>query len=155
MGRKLALRGVETFRFDVDKFPSDSRLFASLESKPILTVGRCNILDMSCFLLRRFGYFVPRHPKPAWKDWIRRYREYEEVLTSELESNTFRISFLRILSETKPVVNGIDSIGLHWFKPWMFYLLKEAGVDVPEFVFGNNYDLLTDFVRKEQSSRSA
>lgn len=149
MERKLALRSKETFRFDIDTFPSRSSMYGSFEGKSVMMVGHHNILDMSCFLLRRFGYFVPRHAKPAWKDWVQRYREYDEILTTELESNTFRISFLRALARMKPVVNGIDCIGLHWFKPWMFFLLKDAGVDVPEFVFGNSYSLLTDFIRKE------
>ena len=161
LAKRLSSKGVGVKRINIDEIPSDSRSVIRLSEGIDVQVDGAGTLDISSFFLSRAEYVSPipvsnetsvgfRFPRPTWKDWLSRYRNYPETVETEIEANAFRLSFLRILGDLRPVVNGIECAFLHYFKPWMLYRLAQAGVRVPPLMFGNDYESLRDFV--EESS---
>ncbi|HLE95870.1 MAG TPA: hypothetical protein VI997_00735, partial [Candidatus Thermoplasmatota archaeon] len=146
---RLRARGAEPFLLDLSTFPSSSRVSIHVaQSVRILHEGR-DIADASAWFVRRFASTAPlmRTP-PTVPEGPALHGRLLEWAVAEDEKSVFVGSLLALLAERAPLVNPPHAFEGHFRKHHAAFLLRKAGLRVPEFVTGNDPVALREFLAR-------
>jgi len=140
-------RGGEARIIDLSLFPEVNG--GSISSERIVYDDE-NILECGAFYIRRLASVwdlpLPRFTRDEWAGYYNKFNDYMDNLRAV---HAFKISLARILCEQKTVVNPYQSWDFHHLKLHQFWILRENGFNVPNFMAGNNYFDLKGFLERE------
>ena len=150
VAKRLREAGVEPVFADVSGFPAKSRLSLHVDGpRPRVEVDGQDASDVRAWYVRRFGYVDPLFrgelTREAWNDIYGQFREWGQV---ENQKAMTVASLLRFLEELAPMVNSPDAFIGHNRKPHQVYLLRKAGLPVPDFLASNDPDAIRAFLAR-------
>jgi glutathione synthase/RimK-type ligase-like ATP-grasp enzyme len=137
-------RGGEARTIDLELFPSVVKASIGLDE---IIFDDMKLLDFDAFYLRRVAAMWYLPPRTFTKEeWVKHYGTFNDYMANVRATLSFKTSMVRILCDRKLVINPYESWGYHHLKLHQFWILKENGFKVPEFVGGNNYFSLKQFL---------
>ncbi|MFZ5979860.1 MAG: ATP-grasp domain-containing protein [Candidatus Zixiibacteriota bacterium] len=143
---KIEDRGGEAKIIDLSLFPDTVRGSITLEK---VIFDDQDLLELNAFYIRKLAAIwnlpVPDFNKEDWAVYYERFNDYMDNFRA---IHSFKISLARILCERKLVVNPYDAWDLHHLKIYQYFLLREKGFKVPDFVASNNFYVLREFLEK-------
>ncbi|MDG6219968.1 MAG: hypothetical protein QCI38_00785 [Candidatus Thermoplasmatota archaeon] len=140
LAKRLGEMGEKYEVIDLHGFPKKDKLY--MTSKKIVFKGQ-DLLEMDAFYLRQLGYFWPVPPSEITKEeWMEKYGKYQDFITKERECLSLKHSLIRALGMERLVVNPYESFIYHKLKPLQLFLFIKKGLPVPEFVAGNDLDVV-------------
>lgn len=139
MQARLREEGVEPVVLDLSAFPAKTRVAVRAGERPVVVRDGEALDDVGAWYVRRFGHTDPLVRRGLDRDaWNAMHDQFDEWLAAENERAIFVASLLEFLAETAPVVNPPAAFVGHLRKHHQVWRLRAAGLDVPEFVTGND-----------------
>lgn len=151
VGKRLEARGVTPAFLDLSGFPKSMTVEVRVSSDGLPTVHRDgeDLSDCAAWYVRRFGYTDPLlRNEPTREAWADLYGQMREWAAVENQKAMTVASLLLFLEERAPVVNPPAAFIGHNRKPHQVYLLRKAGLPVPDFIVSNDADGLRDFLAR-------
>lgn len=150
LSRRLQALGAEPVVVDVSAFPRTTRLEIRIEeARPRFLYEGRDMGDVQAWFLRRTGYMEPLIRRElTMEEWVDIHNQFNEWLLVENEKTMFLASLQEFLEENVPVVNPVASFVGHLRKPHQVYLLRKAGLPVPDYLLSNDAEAIRGFLRR-------
>lgn len=147
---RLREAGADPLFADLSAFPRATRLGLHVEDgRPRVTLDGQDVSDVGAWYVRRFGHVDPllrgELSREDWNDVYGQFREWGHV---ENQKAMTVASLLRFLEELAPMVNPPEAFIGHNRKPHQVWLLRKAGLPVPDFLASNDPDALRAFLAR-------
>ena len=147
--RRVEDLGARADIIDFWHFPKFSQ--ARISADTIVYDG-LDLTSLDAFYLRQLGYFSPLPQREFTPDeWMAQYGKFNDYMTNEREVLSFRESIIQILCRIRPVVNPYQAAFYHKLKAYQYVKLNSSGLPVPEFVAGNDFFRLREFLDEGES----
>jgi hypothetical protein len=128
---------------------------ASLTAQPIVVeedavfIGAVNVLEnTAAAIILDGGYMWPQPVlEPTPEEWAKYHTNLDEYLRNEREASSLWFSLLGILNQELPLcINPQQAFEAYVFKVWAFEELKIAGVVLPPYLAGNDWEQIDTFI---------
>lgn len=147
--RRVEDLGARATVIDFSQFPHVTK--ASIEGETV-TYDDLELTSLDAFYLRQMGYFSPIPQKELTKEeWADYYGKFNDYLAGQRETLSFTESVIQILSELRPVINPYQVAFYHRLKAYQYWTLAAGGLAVPEFMAGNDFFGMHEFLGRVPS----
>lgn len=144
--------GADPVVLDLSAFPAKTRVAVRVGDRPVVVRDGEALDDVGAWYVRRFGHTDPLvRGSLSAEEWAGIHGRFEEWLAAENERAVFVASLLEFLAATAPVVNPPRAFVGHLRKHHQTWTLRAAGLDVPDFVTGNDPDEAASFAAARPS----
>lgn len=105
-----------------------------------------DILKYDTFYIRQIGYGIPKFLiQTNISEWVSHYNDYLEYIIAEKEKMVMKLTLIKILSDTKFVVNPYESQFYQLLKIYQSYLLSKYGLPIPDWFCTNVCEPIYDY----------
>ncbi|HWG90794.1 MAG TPA: hypothetical protein VNZ52_08115 [Candidatus Thermoplasmatota archaeon] len=142
--------GVDTVVVNLRDFPKTTRVSYEVEKGLRFQVNGEDLSDVGAWYVRRYGFTDPilsakDVTEEKWGEIYGKFREWQAV---EGEKNVHVSALLRFLAESAPVINPPEAFIGHNRKPHQVYLIRKAGLPIPDFILSNDLNDLRAFLQR-------
>lgn len=110
-----------------------------------------DLMEFDAFYLRQMGFFSPIPEKQYTREeWENLYEKFNDQIASDREVLSYKESVIQLLETMRPVINPYLCAFYHKLKPFQYWKLASSGIDVPEFIAGNDFWTFKERVSKGQ-----
>ena len=150
VSKRLAERGVDPVVADLNGFPRERRLSILVEGgAPRVVLQGQDLSDVAAWYVRRYGFSDPLVKREMdLKEWTEIHNQLREWIQVENQKQMTLASTLEFLQELAPTVNPPGAFLGHLRKPHQTYLIRKAGLPVPDYLVTSDPDEARAFLAR-------
>jgi glutathione synthase/RimK-type ligase-like ATP-grasp enzyme len=150
LSQRLVELGVEAVIVNFAGFPRHTKSEFRVEKDGLrLIYDGKDVSDVAAWYVRRFGFTDPLIKEELTKEgWNDIYNQFREWIAVENEKAIHIGSIVMFLSEMAPMINPPPSFIGHLRKAHQVYLIRKAGLPVPDFMISNDADAIRAFMTR-------